>query len=350
VTTVWAFAIVVATAGAVYASPAPLEVPEARYAPKGMPGHAAVERAGGLQYLYVAAVQAGSRHSAGAGATLLQAAPTLGGTDFHSLAEVAVESGDGKQIVEIGWTVDAGVNGDVQPHLFAYHWVDGQTSCYNGCGWVQMSPTKQPGMAVAPGESHLYEIKLVGSDWWLFFDGEGMGYYPQSLWGGGYTAAGLVQWFGEIAAGETSPCTQMGNGKFGADAASASFVDLHLFDPGGVSAAAAAFAGTITNQALYNMGRVTPASFGFGGPGVTTGCCTAASCTAAGAECGAITDPTCTSNMQDCGACSAPDVCSAEHVCVPADHGGCCDAGASAGSPLALGGLVALRLRRRRRA
>src|SRR5204863_2851819 len=115
--------------------------------------------------------------SGGLGATIVQADPALGAGDYHSLAEIAVESADAKQIVEIGWTVDAGVNGDLQPHVFSYHWVDGQTTCYNGCGWVQVSTTKQPGMRVAPGEPHVYEIKLMNGDWWLFYDGEGLGYY-----------------------------------------------------------------------------------------------------------------------------------------------------------------------------
>src|ERR1043166_7959030 len=234
---------------------APLPAPEARYAPKGMPGMRSVtEQIDALQCLYVAALQAGPSHTAGAGAPVMQADPALGIGDFHSLAEIAVESGDGKQIIEIGWTIDLGVNGDLQPHLFSYHWGDGQGSCYNACGWVQMSSTKPPGMRLIPGEAHTCEIKLVGSDWWLFLDGEGMGYYPQSLWGGRYTVAGLVQWFGEIAANVAAPCTQMGNGKLGTDAGSTTFVDMHLFDPGGASAPASVTPGAMTAQALYNGG------------------------------------------------------------------------------------------------
>lgn len=51
-----------------------------------------------------------------------------------------VQSEDGRHIVEVGWTVDRELNGDAQPHLFVYHWVDGQATCYNGCGFVQYSP------------------------------------------------------------------------------------------------------------------------------------------------------------------------------------------------------------------
>jgi uncharacterized protein (TIGR03382 family) len=204
-------------------------------------------------------------------------------------------------------------------------------------------------MAVAPGEPHVYEIKLMNGDWWLFYDGEGLGYYPQSLWGGRFTAAGIVQWFGEVAAAVASPCTQMGNGKLGTDAASAGYDSMHLFDAGGASVPAAAQIGTISDAALYNIGRTTGTSFGFGGPGVTTGCCVPSTCAAMHAECGTLPDPTCASNTMSCGTCDAPDTCSAEHVCVAPDRGGCCDAGASGTGSLVLGALVALGVRRRRR-
>jgi uncharacterized protein (TIGR03382 family) len=303
-------------------------------------------------------------HTAGAGATILQADPALGVADFHSLAEIAVESGDGQQIVELGWTIDLQVNGDLQPHVFAFHWIDGKDTCYNACGFVQVSPDKGPGMRIVPGEAHRYEIKLVNGDWWLLYDGEAMGYYPKSEWKSGFTKATLVQWFGEIAAASTSPCTQMGNGKLGSDAASAAFTDIHVFDADGTSATAAVTLSTVTNEMLYGAGRVTPASFGFGGPGAATGCCTPSTCQATQAECGAIADPVCAGNTLMCGACAA-EVCTADHKCPsgvgPRDTGeqfdtpiadraggGCCDAGASGPGALALGALVALVIRRRK--
>src|SRR5215510_7644548 len=196
----WALVIVVAASGAAYASP---EQPVARYAPKGHPSlRSGVSAVDATDYLYVGMRETVGAHSAGAGATILQADPAVG-------------------------------DGDLQPHVFAFHWVDGLDTCYNACGWVQVSPSKHPGMRIVPGEAHRYEIKLVHGDWWLFYDGEGMGYYPQSLWNGGFAQAALVQWFGEVAAAMTSPCTQMGNGKLGADASAASYADLHLFDPDG---------------------------------------------------------------------------------------------------------------------
>jgi Neprosin len=358
-------AVAVATAGSAQASP--LEVPVARYAPKGRPPQrtGAPRAFDGVEYLYVGTREAVLAHTSGAGATITQADPAIGISDFHSLAEIAIESLDDRQIVEIGWNIDHGVNGDLQPHVFSFHWVDGQPTCYNACGWVQVSPDKRPGMRVVPGEPHRYEIKLVGDDWWLFYDGEGMGYYPHTEWKSGFKTVALTQWFGEVAAAVPAPCTQMGNGATGGDTTAASFSDLHVFDPDGVTVPAAYEMGALTNPAFYNIGRATPTGFGFGGPGAGTGCCTPSTCTAMRAECGTIVDPVCAGNMLACGACSGADVCTVDHTCpggfgprddgeafdapVDSGSGGCCDAGRAANGlgALGLGALVALALGRR---
>jgi hypothetical protein len=368
---VLALAIAVATVGGAQASP--LEPPVARYAPKGRPPQRTdrTHAVDGVEYLYAGRHQIMAADNAGAGATITQADPAIGIGDFHSLAEIAVESSDGEQIVELGWTIDFGVNGDLQPHVFSFHWVNGAPTCYNACGWVQVSPDKQPGMRVVPGEPHRYEMRLVNDDWWLFYDGEGMGYYPQSEWKSakGFTTVGLTQWFGEVAAGMASPCTQMGNGASGADTTAAVFSDLHLFDLAGIPTPAATEMGALTNPAFYNIGQATPTSFGFGGPGAVTGCCSPSTCAAARAECGAIDDPRCPGNTLACGTCTGTSVCTPDHTCPggigPRDDGeafdappliggttgGCCDTGGAANGlgALALGGGVALVLGRRRR-
>ena len=43
------------------------------------------------------------------------AKPALATSDYHSLAELAVQSADGNHIVEVGWNVDRVVNGDDDP-------------------------------------------------------------------------------------------------------------------------------------------------------------------------------------------------------------------------------------------
>ena len=369
--------LLVAVAGSL-AHAVPVQHPVGVVAPKGKPPPLGSVIAAGSPYLYVAYIQSAGTHTAGAGAALLQSDPALGASDYHTLGEIAVESSDGQQIVEIGWTVDLAVNGDRQPHLFSFHWVDGGATCYNGCGWVQMSSTHSPGMRLTTGETHDYSIRLINGDWWLYFDNDAMGYYPGSLWTGRFSAMGFTQWFGEVSAMTTSPCTEMGNGKLGADTSSASFTTLRLYDPGPVAVTANAGTGTVTNAALYNIGRTTPTSFGFGGPGATTGCCTPSSCFGLHADCGAITDPTCSISLA-CGSCEGGAACSASNTCpggplgdagvdvdaaVPDasppsgpdagtglnsdDGGGCCDTGASPGAPAMLA-LVVLGLVLRRR-
>ncbi len=359
-------AVLAALGGASAASAEP-GVPAPRYAPKGSPSRLPrVDPATCTEYFYVGFRETVGAHSAGAGATLLQADPAIGVGDFHSLAEIVVESVGAQHQVELGWTIDPVVNGDLQPHLFTFHWVDGQQTCYNACGWVQVSPDKLPGMRVVPGEAHRYEIRLIHGDWWLLYDGEAMGYYPASEWHGRFTEVTLVQWFGEVAAAGTAPCTQMGNGRFGIDTTSAAYDDLHLFDPDGTRRSAEAQPGALTNANFYAPGRVTATSFGFGGPG-GTGCCMPSTCLTERAECGTVPDPVCGGALA-CGACRGTDVCTADHTCPggigPRDDGeqfdapvpdraggGCCDAGVRGpGGPgaLVLAALVAAVARRRR--
>lgn len=329
-------AVLVAIATAATAQAAPL---------KGRPGR---HLRAAAQFLYVGTVEVTRTPLHGAGATLLQAQPAVGAGDFHSLGEIAVESGEGDQVVEIGWTVDHGVNGDDAPHLFAFHWIDTIPQCYNTCGWVQVSTTNRPGMRLVAGESHRYEIKLVGSDWWLYFDGDGLGYFPGSRWGGRFTSANAVQWFGEVAAAGQEPCTQMGNGLPGDDEAAASFVDLTTLDEHDAEAPAAAELGAQNQSTFYRIGAPTPTSFRFGGPGAGK-CCVPLTCAQMAAECGRFDEPACGKSVT-CGDCGNEASCSEDHLCTgpptPPDDGGC-NAGGSGGSLVLL--MLLQRFSRRRR-
>jgi hypothetical protein len=197
--------------------------PVGRYAPKGRPGVAAetaksTTLAAATTYFYNF-----GRHLAvtdGYYANLTIAKPRLHEKDAHSLAELAVQSADSKQIVEVGWTVDRAVNnGSEEPHLFVYHWVDGKSSCYNGCGWVQTHPTVKPGAKLATGAKR-FGIQFVDDAWWISYDSEFIGYFPETLWTDqrveSFRQSGLVQIFGEVA-GAANPCSQMGNGLPGKD-------------------------------------------------------------------------------------------------------------------------------------
>jgi len=150
----------------------------------------------------------------GVSATFTINNPKVGDDDWHSLAEIAVQSEDESQIVEVGWTVDRATFGDDQTHLFVYHWVDGLESCYN-CDFVPYSKASiKPGAVLAENQipGKLFAIQRNNNAWWIAYDTEWIGSFPDSLWDGKFTQSGVVQVFGEVAAGSKKPCTQMGNG------------------------------------------------------------------------------------------------------------------------------------------
>ncbi|WP_035804989.1 neprosin family prolyl endopeptidase [Kitasatospora mediocidica] len=203
--------------------------------------------------------------TAGASVRMLQADPEIkpGDVDSHSLQELALQSTDHLSTVEIGWTVDFGLNGDTKPHLFVYHWVNGAESCYNACGFVQVSRTVKPGMAVRPGTEAKFTIQNLAGDWWVFYDDHAVGYFPGSLWSGSYTRAQVVTAFGEVAHATGSTCEDMGNGRPGSSGRSGLIEDFQLHG----SKDRPALTVTATSPALYSAGHVTRTSFHLGGAG-----------------------------------------------------------------------------------
>ncbi|MFI7602683.1 neprosin family prolyl endopeptidase [Actinoplanes sp. NPDC049681] len=178
--------------------------------PPAPPLAGAVAAGGNVYFHYAVGTQTGDTD--GSWANLSIAKPELDHDDFHTLTEIAMQSADGRQIVEVGWTVDRTVNGDDDPHLFVYYWKDRQPSCYNACGFEMYSKTVKPGDTLPTGSQKRFGIQHSGGVWWIAYDSEWIGYFPDKLWNGTYTRAGLTQWFGEVAASSAAPCTDMGNG------------------------------------------------------------------------------------------------------------------------------------------
>jgi hypothetical protein len=237
--------------------------PVASYRPKGsppLPGAQPQSSVNALTYLYGNSYQYATADGSYAYYTVAQ--PFLASGDFHSLAEMAAQSADGQQIVEVGWTVDPGLNGDYNPHLFVYHWVDRTPSCYNGCGYVQYSATITPGMAVPVGGQQLFAIEHYQGNWWIYYGTEWIGYYPDSLWGGRYTSMGLNQWFGEVAANSSAPCTDMGNGQFPSSASATAISSITFFAGPAVSITSYG-----TSPSYYNAQATSSNSARYGGPG-----------------------------------------------------------------------------------
>jgi hypothetical protein len=231
------------------------------YAPKGAPPGAGGVAPAAEIYKY-----AGVRQYAvttGMSALVTVARPELWAGDFHTLAELAAQSADRQQIVEIGWTVDRGVNRDDSPHLFVFRWVNGSPGCYNGCGFVRNTAARaRPGMLLNENIQPLFTISFQAGNWWLGYQSEWIGHFPGSLWGGGFTQTGLVQLFGEVDATGKTTCTDMGNGEPASQANSASIIAITYQNGPGVSLSTVE-----THPAAYTVRRVGSTSAHFGGPG-----------------------------------------------------------------------------------
>ncbi|HEU4349509.1 MAG TPA: neprosin family prolyl endopeptidase [Actinoplanes sp.] len=218
-----------------------------------------------VRYHYSTAYQ--YAESDGTYANLVIGKPRLDDKDYHSLAEIAVQSDDGRQIVEVGWTVDRGVNGDEDPHLFVYHWVDGQESCYNGCGFRQYSSTVVPGDTLPTGVAKRFAIQQFNGAWWIAYDTEWVGYFPGYLWDGGFTRSGLIQWFGEVAASSLRPCTEMGTGADALDLAAARAGSIALINGPEPAISVRAISPGLY-WPVYTAERLSLRTFRYGGPGV----------------------------------------------------------------------------------
>jgi hypothetical protein len=191
--------------------------------------------------------------------------PWVDTADNHSLAELAVESADQQQIIEIGWRVYRPQ--DQTPRLFIYHWINGGQTCYNsGCGFVQStSTTITPGMALTSSSTPVqFAIEYYQGNWWYGYNGTWFGYLPGSLWNGTFTKAGLVQIFGEVSSTTSTPCTNMGNGYMGTSSSAAAVTGVGFYN----STTAPSLARiTPDDSTLYDSQVTSTNSFRYGGPG-----------------------------------------------------------------------------------
>lgn len=268
-----------------------------KVAGKGFPGRSPARGVNALgaacgPFSYAAGSQTlgAGQTTAGVAANFTVAKPYLNtATACHSLAEAAVQGGATyKDIVEVGWNVDQIVNGDLEPHLFVYHWVNGATSCYNGCGWIDYAANPiNAGASLAtvraaawPSNVKKFHIQhdtsttcgASSGGWWAGYDNTWLGCFPDSLWTAPtFTAGTLVQVFGEVSSVGTSDCTDMGlQGRNG----SAATLPLDATDPAIISSTTllgALPAGTTANLNTFTAGGTgyTVQGFPSGSPPAT---------------------------------------------------------------------------------
>jgi hypothetical protein len=191
----------------------------------------------------------------------------------HSLDEIAVQGGTANgNIVELGWFVSPRQYADSDPHIFVYHWVNQTLTCYDDCGWQQVSSTYAPGRNISAliGNEVYVGYVFYRGNWWAWFDDQWMGYFPSSLWTNAYNKSGLIQWFGEVDSyNGVPPKAQMGNGILPPNPAAARMFTLCDVD-------AKAWVCWIRDQQLvgpatvpkyYDIGRVGFGDTRYGGPG-----------------------------------------------------------------------------------
>jgi hypothetical protein len=223
----------------------------------------------GSWFSYVSGAQ--TTNASGAGVTMMQARPSVAGAQAHSLQELSVQDANQQSTIEVGWTVDPQVNGDYDPHLFVYHWVSGQTSCYNGCGFVPApGASVWAGMPVTSGASATFAITHDANThaWWIYYNGQAVGDFPDSLWNGSYTSAQLVSAFGEVSDPAKANQSWMGNGVCGSQAGSSAISNYQLYG----SNDQPTFTVSATDPTVYNSGGATATSFYLGGPGAGSHC------------------------------------------------------------------------------
>lgn len=138
------------------------------------------------------------------------------GAQGHTLNEISVQGGPKNgDIVELGWLISTDQNGDSDPHIFVFHWINWNGTCYDACGWQQFSSKYYPGQNVSALKGREVYVGYVfyQGNWWAWFDNQWLGYFPGSLWQNGYTKVTLIQWFGEVATSSSAPPQiQMGDG------------------------------------------------------------------------------------------------------------------------------------------
>jgi hypothetical protein len=207
----------------------------------------------------------------GASANLTIHTPSLDTTagDFHTLTEIAVQSANSQQIVEVGWTIDPAVNGNSNPHLFVYNWVNGSPGCYNGCGWVDNgSNSFDAGDALTSGTTKRFGILYSGTSpngqWWVHYDGAFVGYFPETDWGAAFNQSGLHQLFGEVAANSAAPCTDNGNALYGSNPSAAVIGSTSIE---GVLNANVNLTAFEDDPTMYDVNKLSGRTLQYGGPG-----------------------------------------------------------------------------------
>ena len=183
---------------------------------------------------------------------------------IYSLAGVVVIGG--KNRVEFGWRK---AKGNV-PRLVTTWWKNGVKKCDNaGCGWVQFSNKYYPGMSISTdGSTKLYEIEYNNGDWWIYWNGEYLGYYPGVLWNGQFVQGTDIVYRGGVVSKVPVTTTDMGNGLWASNP-NAAIIDEQEYLDINTGWSIANTNKWATSPNLYSVVAVNNKIMRYGGPGGT---------------------------------------------------------------------------------
>jgi hypothetical protein len=213
-------------------------------------------------YFYYAGGQQRGLSASGASAQICQSDPFPSAS--HSLTEIDISDPSDQQIVEL--ICDVNPN-HTSPYLQATWWLDGQFQA--AVGFVQVSRTILNGIPLPVGSTASYAINQSKDRWNLYYDGQLMGYFPDSLWHGTFTTVAEIQVFGEVdAGGFPQPLGQMGNGAYGHDPAAANVDGYQTFGETAPAHLSEYYTAPPSSTPPYfDIGSPTATSFRYGGPG-----------------------------------------------------------------------------------
>jgi hypothetical protein len=155
----------------------------------------------------------------------------------HSSGQLwAIKRGGGScySTAETGWSESIGQFKDTNPHLFVYSIDCGGGGLYSsnefgGLAWVQSSAVTFPNQALTHNDVfHVYGARMDGNNWWIYYDGQWVGYIPHSRWS--YLYPNVItesQAGGEVMTVNEQTCADMGYaGLFGGNPGAAMFSNV----------------------------------------------------------------------------------------------------------------------------
>ncbi|XVF59078.1 hypothetical protein PTKIN_Ptkin07bG0245900 [Pterospermum kingtungense] len=178
----------------------------------------------------------------GAKATMNVWNPSVSGTQFSS-ASISIENDSSPEKIEVimaGWIVQPDSFKDNQTRLIGFWDAIPNKGCNNYVcpGFVQVSKEISLGIvlqsSIYNGTQQEIEIGILkDGEWWLKFNNNFVGYWPQKLFSSMKDASNLVFWGGQVHGRPNEPFPAMGSGHFpedGVDGKSAYFKQMQIWD------------------------------------------------------------------------------------------------------------------------